>query len=158
MSETMRERFIQDRIRAMATVLLTRRSDLNAVETKQSTGLDYHIFIDRDDKSMRLEFGLLLRGVPSPVTADQANRVVGPTMDFFRGLGKFTYPVCLFLFTMQQELAFFTWLAEPVVAPQGPKLVYRTVADCAELTDTRLDSAVEQVVAWYDAFELAVIG
>jgi hypothetical protein len=157
MSETMRERFIQDRVRAMATVVLTRRSDLTIVETKQSTGLDYHVIVDRDDKSMRLKFGLLLRGVPSPVTTDHANRVLGPTMDFFRGLGKFTYPVCLFLFTMQEEQAYFSWLAEPVVTPQGPKLVHRTAADCVELTTGRLDAAVEQVVAWYDAFELAVI-
>jgi hypothetical protein len=27
---------------------------------------------------------------------------------------KFTYPVCLFFFTVREEQAFFSWLAEPV--------------------------------------------
>ena len=60
---------------------------------------------------MRLVFGLLLRGVPSPTTAEQANKVLVPTMGYFRGLRKCTYPVCLFFFTVREEQAFFTWLA-----------------------------------------------
>jgi len=158
MTKAKRDRFIQDRIRALATVILTRRPDVNIVETKESTGLDFHIYVERDDRSMRQAFGVLLRGVPSPVTLDHANRVLGPTMGFFNGLGKFTYPVCVFFFTMQDDGAYFSWLAEPVVSQQGPKLVHRTGADCAELTDARLDGVIEQVVSWYDAFELAVIG
>lgn len=157
MTEPARERFIADRVRAMATVVLTRRSDLFVVETKQTTGLDYHVVIDRDDKPMRLQFGVLLRGVPSPVTTDRANRVLGLTMDFFGGLRKFTYPVCLFFFTMREEQQFFSWLAEPAVTANGPKLVHRTAADCVPLTDALLEDVIEQVVAWYDAFEFAVV-
>ena len=29
----------------------------------------------------------VLRGVPSPMTPEQANKVLGPTMGFFQGLG-----------------------------------------------------------------------
>ena len=46
--------------------------DLSIVETKRDTGLDLHVYIQREDKPMRLVFGVLLRGVLSAVTAEQA--------------------------------------------------------------------------------------
>jgi hypothetical protein len=152
-----REQFLAERVRALATVILTRRGDLAIMETKQDTGLDFHVYIDREDKPMRLTFGVLLRGVPSPVTADQANKILGPAMGQFRGMRKFTYPVCLFLFTMREEQAFFSWLAEPVVTDGAPKLVHREKADCVELTDELLNRVVDQVVAWYDAVAAVLI-
>ena len=157
MTNESRERFIADQLRALATIILTRRGDLIVVETKRDTGLDLHVFIGREDKPMRLTFGVLLRGVPSLVTAEQANQILGPTMGQFRGMRKFTYPVCLFFFTMREELAFFSWLAEPVIGEGGPKLVHHDRANCVELTDELLGRVVEQIVAWYDAVESVLI-
>lgn len=157
MTDESKELFIADRVRAMATVVLTRRDDLVVTETKQGTGLDLHVFIDREDKPMRLAFGVLLRGVSSPVTAEHANKVLGPTMGQFRGMRKFTYPVCLFFFTMREEQAFFSWLAEPLMTDAGPKLVHHDKANCVPLTDDLLERVVEQVVNWYDAVETLLI-
>src|SRR5271155_5793723 len=148
-SET-NERYIGGQVRSRANVILTRRDDLRVVETKEQTGLDMHVYVDREDKPMRLVFGVLLRGVPSPLTADQANKVLGPTLGQFQGLRKFTYPVCLFLFTMRDEQAFFAWLAEPVVSAGAPKLVHHDKANCVVLTDDLLGQVVERIVAWYD--------
>jgi hypothetical protein len=156
MTET-NERNIGGQVRSRANVILTRRDDLRVVETKEQTGLDMHVYVDREDKQMRLVFGVLLRSVPSPTTAEQANKVLGPTMGFFQGLRKFTYPVCLFFFTVREEQAFFSWLAEPVVNGDGPKLVYHVQANCVELTDALLGEVVDRVVAWYDAVEAVLI-
>jgi hypothetical protein len=153
-----KEQFLADRVRALATVILTCRGDLAIVETKRDTGLDFHVHIDREDKQLRLTFGILLRGVMSPVTAEDANKVLETTMAQFRGMRKFTYPVCLFFFTMRQEQAFFSWLAEPVVTAGAPKLIHHAKARCVELTDDLLDQAVERIVAWYDAVEAVLIG
>jgi hypothetical protein len=157
LTDESRALFLADRVRAMATVLLTRRDDLTITETKQSTGLDFHVYIGREDKSMRLALGVLLRGVSSPVTAAQANQVLGPTMGQFQGMRKFTYPVCLFFFTMREEQAYFAWLAEPVLTGGGPKLVHHAQANCVELTDELLDQVIGHVVAWYDAVETVLI-
>ncbi len=157
MSNDAKEHFIADRVRALAAILLTRRDDLKLVETKQSTGLDYHVYIDREDNPMRLAFGLLLRGVSSSVSVDRANLVLAPTMGHFRGMRKFTYPVCLFFFTMRDEKAYFSWLAEPTSNGSGPKLVHHDQANCIEFTNDVLDDAVEQVVNWYDAVETLLI-
>jgi hypothetical protein len=107
---------------------------------------------------MRLVFGVLLRGVVAAVTAGQADEILGPAVGQFRGLRKFTYPVCLLFFTLRQEQAFFSWLAEPVVNGGAPKLVHHQKASCVPLTDELLDRVVEQVVAWYDAVEAVLIG
>src|SRR5688500_14389682 len=76
-SET-NERFIGGQVRSRANVLLTRRDDLRVVETKEQTGLDLHVYVDREDNPMRIVLGVLLRGVPSRTTAEHANKVLGP--------------------------------------------------------------------------------
>jgi hypothetical protein len=157
MTRDSKKRFVAERARVLATIILTRRGDLTIVDTKRDTGLDLHVFIDREDKPMRLTFGVLLRGVLSPVTPDHANRILGTTMAQFQGMRKFTYSVCLFFFSMRNEQAFFSWLAEPVVADGAPKLVHHEKAHCVELTDEELDRVIEQIVAWYDAVESVLI-
>jgi hypothetical protein len=144
-------------VRALATIILTRRGDLAIAETKRDTGLDFHISIDREDKAMHLMFGVLLRGVPSSVSIDDANRILGPTLGQFQGMRKFTYPVCLLFFTMREDQAFFSWLAEPVVSDGAPKLVHHSKANCRELTNEVLGHVVEQIVAWYDAVDTVLI-
>jgi len=37
-------RFLAAQVRALATVILTRRGDLTVVESKQDTGLDFHVY------------------------------------------------------------------------------------------------------------------
>ena len=157
MTNETKEHFIADRVRALTTVFLTRRDDLTITETKQSTGLDLHIYIDREDKPMRLGFGAMLRGVSSPMTAENANKALGPTMGQFQGMRKFTYPVCLLLFTMRDERAYFSWLAEPVLTDAGPKLVHHDKANCVDLTNEFLDQVIERIVNWYDAVETLLI-
>jgi hypothetical protein len=152
-----KERLLSDQVRARAVVILTRRGDLTVVETKQNTALDLHVYIDREDKPMRLTFGVLLRGVPSRVTAHHANTILGPTMGQFQGMRKFTCPVCLFFFTMREEQAFFSWLAEPVVTGGAPKLVHHDKANCVALTDELMGQVVDQIVTWYDAVETVLI-
>lgn len=157
MTNDSKEQFLGERARALATIILTRRGDLSIVETKKDSGLDYHVTIDREDKPMRLMFGVLLRGVLSPVTVNHANTVLGPTMGQFQGMRKFTYPVCLFFFAMREEQTFFSWLAEPIVNGGAPKLVHHEKANCVELTNERLDLVVDEIVAWYDAVEAVLI-
>ena len=157
MTEESRKLFLAERVRALATVILTRRGDLSITETKRDTGLDLHVYIDREDNPMRLVLGILLRGVYSPATPEHANKVLGPTMGQFLGMRKFTYPVCLFFFTTKTDQAYFSWLAEPIVKDGVPKLVHRENADCHELTDELLDRTVQQVIAWYDSVASVLI-
>ncbi len=106
---------------------------------------------------MRLTFGILLRAVPAPFTPEHANKVLRPTMGQFLGMRKFTYPICLFFFTMRDDRAFFSWLAEPTLSDGVPKLVHHQSPNCVPLTNDLLDQVVEGIVAWYDAVEAVLI-
>jgi hypothetical protein len=152
----MDETFLAEWLRARAVVILTRRDDLTIRETKANTGLDLHVYIDREDKPMRLMFGILLHAVPSPIRGS-VNRLLAPTMQQFRGMKKFTYPVCLFFFTMREEQTFFAWLAEPVVIKGAPKLIHHGKAHGIQFTNELLNQVIEQIVAWYDAVEAVLI-
>ena len=85
MTNGAKEQLFADQARAMATVLLTRRGDLTIVDTRRDAGLDLHVYINREDKPMRLTLGVLLRGVATPVTAEAANKMLGPTWGNFTG-------------------------------------------------------------------------
>jgi hypothetical protein len=157
LTDESKQQFIGEWARNKATVVLTRRDDLTIVDTGKDAGLDFHVQIDREEKTMRLTFGVLLRAVPSPVTSDHANKVLGPTMGQFLGMRKFTYPVCLFFFTMREDQEFFSWLAEPTLTDGVPKLIHHQSANCRPLTRNLLDEIVEKVVSWYDAVEAILI-
>jgi hypothetical protein len=157
MTREEKEQFISEQVRTLATVVLTRRGDLTIVDTRRDTGLDLHVYINREDKPMRLTLGVLLRGAIAPVTVEEANKILSPAMGQFQGMRKFTYPVCLFFFTLRQEQAFFSWLAEPVVSKDRPKLVHHDRANCVELTNDFLERALQEVVTWYDAVEAVLI-
>jgi hypothetical protein len=157
-ADDFKERFLAERARALATVILTRRADLTVAETKDDTGLDYHVYISREGKPVRAMFGVLLRAVMAPVTADEANKLLAPALDSFRRMGRFTYPVCLFFFTMRDDHAFFCWLAEPVLATDGsPRLLHHRQAHCRDLDDEALDAIVRRVVSWYDALDAELV-
>jgi len=157
MTEEARERLITEQLRALATVVLTRRDDLSIVDTRRDTGVDLHVTIEREDKPMRLVFGILLRSVPAPIAPDQANKILKPTMGQFQGLRKFTYPLCLFLFSLREPQALCSWLAEPTVNDGVPILVHHDHAECMLLTTEWLNEFVERIVDWYDAVETVLI-
>ena len=146
-----KEQFIGEWVQVAARVILTRREDLSIVDAKHATGLDLHVQIEREQNPMRLVFGVIIRAIPSPVNAERANQILKPTMGTFQGLRKFTYPICLFFFTMREEQVFFSWLAEPTVVNGMPKLIHHDRADCVPFTNELLDRSIERVIAWYDA-------
>jgi hypothetical protein len=157
-TKDMKKQFLAERARALATVYLTRRDDLVLTATKQDNGLEYHVVIERVGKPMRPMFGVLLRAGFEPVTPEQANKSLGPTVGQFQKKGGFTYPVCLLYFTMRDDQAFFAWLAEPAIDEAGsPRLLLHKKTDCRVLTDALLDDAVTRVVEWYDALQAALV-
>ncbi len=132
---------------------LTRRKDLIIANAGRDVGLDFIASIARQEgeRSLR-QFGVILRGSRSPVTEDQLNQELRPTMQSLQRLGQFPYPVCLFYYTMDDDQGYFTWVAEPGVADDGPRLLMHTDAHCRKLDRAALDEIVSGVDRWYDAF------
>src|SRR4051794_7187825 len=93
--------YIQQRVRSLATIVLTRREDLTITEAEaaQDDGIDLIVSIRARKEAAQRKFGVILRGVADDLTRDRANAVLKPTMQALVARA-FPYPVCLFFFRM----------------------------------------------------------
>ena len=150
---TQQQRFVAERVRALAVVYLTRRADLIVTEETADVGVDVWVTLNLEKKERHRKFGVKLRGSWTAVTADHANKTLYPTMQRMRRCGPFPFPVVLFCFTMENNEGWFTWVAEPLVSLSGDfGLVQRGEAACRPLNTKAIDEIVEAVDCWYDAF------
>jgi hypothetical protein len=153
MSKNEQEWFIAERSRALALMHLTRRKDLVVTNAGRDVGLEFIVSMARPDgeKTLR-QFGVFLRGSKGPVTEEQLDQTLRPTMPSLERIGPFPYPVCLLYFTMDGDQGYYTWVAEPEVADDAPRLSVHGEAHCHKLDRAALDEIVSRVGRWYDAF------
>lgn len=147
---------IRERAEAMAKMHLLRRDDLRVSETRADSGLDYAVRIVKDDGSPPRQFGVVLQGAIPAMTVQQVNKTLRTVLREASSVA-FSYPVCLFYFTMQDNGSFVTWVAEPVIDSDGkPALTSHEQANCEPLNLLSLDRRIEQIELWYDAFYATV--
>jgi hypothetical protein len=53
---------------------------------------------------------------------------------------------------MDGDQGYYTWVAEPAVTAEGPRLQMHAAPHCRTLDRPALDEIVENVDRWYDAF------
>jgi hypothetical protein len=155
MTKNDQEWFVAERTRALALMHLTRRDDLTITEAGQGVGLEYIVYLTRGHKAQERsvrQFGVSVRGTKNLVTPEHLDKALRPTMQGFLRAGPFPYPVCLFHFTMDDDQGDFTWVAEPAVGQEGPRLLMHAEAHCRKLDRAALDEVVSRVDRWYDAF------
>ena len=144
--------FISERVRDLAVMYLTRRSDLEVkCQENGDKWVDCIVEITGKDKPSRRMFGVELRGTMSPVTDDHANKVLLPSMQSMRRRGDFPFPVYLLYFTMKDNGGRFTWIAEPVIKDGKPALQYHEKADTKKFDRRTLDEIVDKINRWFDA-------
>ena len=67
--------------------------------------------------------------------------------------GPFPFPVVLFYFTMEDNKAWYAWMAEPTVSSDGRyELLHHGEASCLPLDDRAIEEIVKTVDRWYDAY------
>jgi hypothetical protein len=150
--EQQREVFVEKRAHALAMMLLTRRADLLIEEVKDDIGLDYIIRFHTEGKEGLREFGIELRGARAMVTKEQADKALRPAIQQMKRYGLFLHPVCLFFFTMENDEAWYTWIAEPIKSDEGKALLhFRDEPNCQPLDRRALKEIIDRVDVWYDA-------
>lgn len=146
-------RLIGERVKALATILLTRREDVSIQEVPGEYGLDVIVTIIHEDKPGLRQFGVKRGGVWTRVTAEHANQVLYPSMQRLLRYGPFPYPVVLFFYTMENGEGWYTWATEPHISGDGGfELRANEQASCHPLSDKAVDEIIGRVDAWYDAF------
>jgi hypothetical protein len=151
-TEHQREILIAKRAHALTMMLLTRRDELLIEEVKDDIGLDYLVRFHTKGKEGLREFGIQLKAVWAAATKDHADKILRPAFQQRQRYGPFLRPVCLFLFTMENDGAWYTWVAEPIEAEDGkPGLRSCNEPDCRPLDKRALKELVERVDWWYGA-------
>jgi hypothetical protein len=151
-AEQRRQVLVDKRARALATMLLTRREDLLVEEVGDDIGLDYIVRFPTAGKPGVREFGIALRGAREAATAGDAAQVLRPVLRQLERYGPFARPVCLFLFAMDHDRAWYTWVAEPYASGDGTAgLRPASEPDCLPLDQRALRGILARVDAWYDA-------
>lgn len=146
--------FIQERVRALTLVHLTNRKDLSVRPREGEDDPAFVVEIRNDGKQRGLrQFGVAAFGTLRPVSDDEANTNVQMFIHYLSRRAPFPYPMVVFYFTMQDDMARYAWVAEPVVKPNGTFGLkeYRKPA-CKELSAEALDDIVERIEEWYSAF------
>jgi hypothetical protein len=150
--EKQRRYFVEKRVRALALMLLTRRDDLLIEEVKDDIGLDFIVRFHTKGKEGLREFGIKLGGGWSAVSEEQIGLLVRPTVKELNRYGPFLRPVCLFLFTMENDDGWYAWVAEPIETEDGQVLLrYGDEPACQPLHKGTLKDIIERVDGWYDA-------
>lgn len=151
MNKGFKEWFIEERARALALVLLTRREDLVVKETREENGLDFTAYVKTERHLGNRPFGIYLAATMTPVTLDTANNHLKPVLEQVHSVGPFLFPVCVFYFTVKDDQGYYTWAYEPTVTAEGePKLAVHSTAQCRKLGNESLEEMLSAVIKWYD--------
>jgi hypothetical protein len=148
-----RARFTEMRARALTNVLLTSRECLGVQElTATDSGIAYLVTIASEKPGTR-QFAVALRAAYSPMTVENANKVLGPSLQSMARYEPFPYPVVLFYFTMMDSQGWYTWVMEPIEQTDGMlNLETRETPNCQPLDESALDDVIECVDRWYDFY------
>ena len=134
--------FYRERALALASLLLTSRTDVAVQHADGSTSMDIVAEVLKNAERSRRFFGVQVRGVKSLPSNGQARlaKVQSATM-----------PVCAFLYEVRKNQGDYRWLAQPTIEAGEPKLIELDHGAWTRLDEAALDKIVVAVVHWYDA-------
>jgi hypothetical protein len=148
--------YVERRAKALATVFLTSRRDIQLFEVGDDFGLDFLVRIRSEPDLERQErlFGVILNGTAGPLSTsssatDHLKHRTSPGNPH-----PFSFPVIELIFSMEGDKGYFAWRSEPVVSETGaPKLVLHKTATCQPADRKALDEIVERVGLWYEKLD-----
>jgi hypothetical protein len=141
---------VQRRAEALAVMHLTRRDDLRISRARwNEPAWDLLVWVT-SAATADCRFGVQVRGVEEPVSSA---RELGGEHRAGRGIvADPDVPVCLILFSMDDDRGFYRWASEPVVSGKdAPALREPRQARWFDLDAAGLERIVGAVTAWYDA-------
>jgi hypothetical protein len=141
--------FIDERAEHLAVIYLTRRQDLVIERITANYGLDILVTILRDKLPTGRVFGVQVKGQDKAFKDIQELSLsfTGKETNYFLDL---PFPVCVFLFTMEDDRGYYRWIRYPV---SESNQVLRSIEPDRwhPLDEHEIGKIVDDVNAWYDA-------
>ena len=144
--------YLNERAEALALVYLTRRSDLLIHREAADYGLNFIIELVKDNHATRRTFGLQVKARTTAFSDNAVKQLKVRERQPEHDTKELPFPLVLFFFTMENDQAFYKWIAEPIITDDGyPKLHPNDTETLSKLDSAALDTIVRQVDRWYEA-------
>jgi hypothetical protein len=161
MSEGDKVDMIQKRSELLATVVLTRRLniDVHPFSDPVDPGINVICTIrpDPDDKVQGFfPFAVIVWGTAKELTTEhEATRYARSRKRMHTDKAEFFMPVIVLLFSMQKDEGFFSWLVKPV--KDSNKLLHLGELDFTLFDSRQLDRMVDRIKKWYERMTAAIV-
>lgn len=146
------EAILRERSRALAIVLLTGRDDL-VLRDGTADGVDLLVGLKQPERTaLPRRFGVVLSGSVEPATPGDVPGLIEPRAAKLLAGADFSFPVCVFHFTMRDNRGYVAWYLEPILSGGGPRLHRHARLTFAPMDKATADALVARVGPWWDAF------
>lgn len=140
-----RDLFLALRARQLAALWLTRRHEVVVESEPPGFRLDLLASVLEDDRESGRVFGVETQAVDA--ASDSGGEIATTAQT---RLSHAPFPVCLFVFTMHDDVGRWRWLREPVLTPNDKRsLAAVPEGPLLPLTDEAVSSLIAQVRGWY---------
>jgi hypothetical protein len=147
--------FIEHRVRALATVFLTGRNNVQTFSMDELGDLDFLCrIVSYDDEEYEMFFGVILKGTSESLSSEHYAAIHLNSWGRRRKIvQKYPFPVLALLFSMKDDEGYFAWEIEPNTdASNKPVLLLHERFTCQRANKAGLDTIVDRVRSWYSFF------
>jgi hypothetical protein len=111
-----------------------------------------------DDDSRQILFGVILRATSDPLANERAAEMhINSRFRVPKSAVRYPFPVLVLLFSMQSDNGYYAWRMEPDLSQAAPILFLNERLACEKTSRAGLDSLVEKVRSWYEAYYQQVV-
>ena len=141
------QHFIDERAGQLAIVYLTRQPELAIKQMSADYGLDLLVAILRDGLPTGRVFGVQIKGRDS-IEGDMQGHALPSTQQAVETLQEIPFPVCAFLFNMEDDQGYYRWVRCSAQELAQDDLMEK---DRWQSLDTQaIAQIVDDVTNWYD--------
>ncbi|MCP2727359.1 DUF4365 domain-containing protein [Limnofasciculus baicalensis] len=135
---------------------MTRRDDLiiSRQREQKDCGLDFLVTLLKDGSYTGRIFGVQVKATVSTPKLIESKDIVEIQIDLglSQFIAEFSFPVCLFFFTLKNGQGYYKWILEPVMAEGDySRLYWDNTNNLYRLTNEGISNIVSMVNRWYDS-------
>ena len=144
MVRTASDPIAQERAVQLSIIYLTRRDDLHVVRSQDECQPDLMVSILEEGLPTGKYLGIVAKAVSYDNTQAIERTFRQAKFDAFR---EAPFPICLFIFSMDKDNGYWTWLRKPTEMPPG--LTFAQEKGVKSLDNVALAGVVASVKRWY---------
>lgn len=146
--------YLTERAQNLAIISLTENPNVEVMlQQERDAGLDILARLREDGKLRGRFFGVTVKATLAQQSEDQVSQskefyLTKNELPFFDDI---PFPVCLFLFTVDNDQGYWAWVKQPILDPvRGPFLQLNDHSKLAKLVPDEINAIVSDVAHWYD--------